>query len=133
MGWKHYQTVDHPKRKPQVGSGPVWYPCNNSSFQISIFQIHQIVNISYFPQFNLSFEKKISFQKCPEITQKFTQNCLTVVNVMSRDLALLETRPRYWQRGRVQPRQNSLHVHPRLKQEGNWNDCCHWHQEHRFL
>ena len=73
MGWKHYQTVDHPKRKPQVGSGPVWYPCNNSSFQISIFQIHQIVNISYFPQFNLSFEKKISFPKCPKITEKFTQ------------------------------------------------------------
>ena len=21
MGWKHYQTVDHPKREPQVGSG----------------------------------------------------------------------------------------------------------------
>ena len=20
MGWKHYQTVDHPKREPQVGS-----------------------------------------------------------------------------------------------------------------
>ena len=21
MGWKHYQTVNHPKREPQVGSG----------------------------------------------------------------------------------------------------------------
>ena len=21
MGWKHYQTVDHPKREPKVGSG----------------------------------------------------------------------------------------------------------------
>ena len=21
MGWKHYQTIDHPKREPQVGSG----------------------------------------------------------------------------------------------------------------
>ena len=21
MGWKHHQTVDHPKREPQVGSG----------------------------------------------------------------------------------------------------------------
>ena len=21
MGWKHYQTVGHPKREPQVGSG----------------------------------------------------------------------------------------------------------------
>ena len=21
MGWKHYQTIDHPKRESQVGSG----------------------------------------------------------------------------------------------------------------
>ena len=21
MGWEHYQTVDHPKREPQVGRG----------------------------------------------------------------------------------------------------------------
>ena len=38
----------------------------NSSLQISIFQIHQIFNISYFPQFNLFFKKKYLFQKMPK-------------------------------------------------------------------
>ena len=33
-----------------------------------------------------------------------------------RDLALLETWPRYWQKGRAKRRQNSLHVYPRIKQ-----------------
>ena len=32
-----------------------------------------------------------------------------------RDLALIKTWPRYWQKGRVKRRQNSLHVYPRLK------------------
>ena len=80
MGWKHYQTVEHLKREPQVGSGPVWYPSNNSSFQISIFQIHQIFNISYFPQFNLFFEKKNSLsknaQKSPKNLHKTAQQWL---------------------------------------------------------
>lgn len=41
MGWKHYQTVDPPKWKPQVGGELyVWYPSTSSSLQISIFQIH---------------------------------------------------------------------------------------------
>ena len=31
-----------------------------------------------------------------------------------RDLASLETWPRYWQKGRVKRRENSLHVYPRL-------------------
>ena len=58
MGWKNYQTVDHPKREPQVGSGLF-----GIRLQISIYQIHQIFNISYFPQFNLFFEKQISLSK----------------------------------------------------------------------
>ena len=32
-----------------------------------------------------------------------------------RDLSLLETWPRYWQKGRIKGRPNSLHVFPRLK------------------
>ena len=32
-----------------------------------------------------------------------------------RDLALLKTWPRYWQKGRVKRRQNSFHVYPRIK------------------
>ena len=30
---------------------------------MSIYQIHKISNISYFPQFKLSFEKKYLFRK----------------------------------------------------------------------
>ena len=37
-----------------------------------------------------------------------------------RDLALLKTSPRYWQKGRVKRRQNSLHVYPRLKRSVSW-------------
>ena len=84
MGWKQYQTVDHPKREPQVGSG--LYPSINSSLQIAIFQIHQIFNISYFLQFNLSIEKNSSFPKCPKITQKCTQNRQTVVMAISIEI-----------------------------------------------
>ena len=58
LGWKQYQTVDPPphpslKSEPQLEGD---CPSTNSSLQISIFQIYQIFNISYFPQFNLSFE-----------------------------------------------------------------------------
>ena len=31
-----------------------------------------------------------------------------------RDLALFETRLRYWQKGRAKQRQNGLHMYPRL-------------------
>ena len=63
MGWKHYQTVDPPtllkrERERTPGwKGTVWCKSTNSSLQILIFQIHQISDISYFPQFNLSHEK----------------------------------------------------------------------------
>ena len=43
-------------------------------------------NISYFLQFNLSFEKNISFPKCPEITQKFPQNRQTVVDEINIEI-----------------------------------------------
>ena len=67
MGWKHY-------------------PSTNSSRQISIFQIHQIFNISYFPQFSLSFEKISLFPKMSKTNQKFTQNRKTVVMIMSIEI-----------------------------------------------
>ena len=86
MGWKHYQTVDPRKREPQVARGLFGIRLLILHFKISIFQIHQIFNISYFPEFNLSFEKNISFPKCPKITQKFTQNRQTVVNEISREI-----------------------------------------------
>ena len=73
-----------PKREPKVGSGLFWRPSTNSSLQISIFQFHQIFNISYFPQLTYPLRKNIFFPKCPKITQKFTQNSQTVVNKVSR-------------------------------------------------
>ena len=82
MGRKHYQTVDPPP-PPAKERTPRWCPSTNSSLQNSIFEIHQNFNISYFPQFNLSFEKNITFQICPKITPKFTQNRLTVVAKIS--------------------------------------------------
>ena len=38
-----------------------------------------------------------------------------------KDLALLETRPRYWEKGRVKRRQSSLNVSPRLRT--HWAKC----------
>ena len=81
MGWKHYQTVDHPKREPQVGSG---------LFGTRV--IHQIFNISYFPQFNLSFEKKSLFPKTPKNHPKiYTKLPNSGQRNKRRDLASLET------------------------------------------
>ena len=81
MGWKHYQKVDPPKQSPRL----VKRPSINSSPQISIFQTHQIFNISYFPQFNLPFTKKNHlFPKMPKNHSKITQDRQTVVNEIGR-------------------------------------------------
>ena len=68
LGWKHYQTVDPRKRKSLVARG--LFGIRLLILHFSIFQIHQIFNISYFPQFNLSFEKKY----LPQNAQKSPQN-----------------------------------------------------------
>ena len=83
MGWKYYRTIDPRKREPQVGRGTVWYPSSNSSIQISIFRIHQIFNISYFPQFKLSFDKKYLFTKIPQNHPKIYTKPPNVVNEIS--------------------------------------------------
>ena len=78
MGWKHYQTVDHPKREPQVGSGLFGIRLLILHFKFPFTKGHQIFNISYSPQFNLSFEKKCIFPKMPKNHP--------VVNVMSIEI-----------------------------------------------
>ena len=86
MGWKHYQTVDHPEREPQVGSGLIGICLLILHFK---FQFTKSIKSSTFHiSLNLTYplRKKVSFQKCPKITQKFTQNRLTVVNVMSGEI-----------------------------------------------
>ena len=84
MGWKHFQTVD--KREPQVGSG---------LFGIRLLILHfkfkftkSIKSSTFHISLNLTYplRKNISFQKCPKITQKITQNRLTAVNVMSIEI-----------------------------------------------
>ena len=63
MGWKRYQTVDHAKWEPQVGSGLFGIRLLILHFKFQFSKIHQIFNISSFPQFNLSFQKKYLFPK----------------------------------------------------------------------
>ena len=86
MGWKHYQTAGHPKREPQVGRGLFGVHLLILHFK---FQFTKSIKSSTFHiSLNLTYplRKNISFQKCPKITQKFTQNRLTVVNVISREI-----------------------------------------------
>ena len=109
MGWKHYQTVDHPKWEPQVG---------RRLFGIRLLILHfkfQISNISYFTQFNLFFEKKNLFPKMSKNHPKiYAKPPNGGYGNKQRELVLLKTWPRYWHKGRVKRRQNSPHVYPRL-------------------
>ena len=87
MGWKHYQTVDPRKREPQVARGLFGIRLLILHFK---FQFSKSIKSSTFHIFlNLSYplkKKKISFPKCPKITQKFTQNLQTVVNEISTEI-----------------------------------------------
>ena len=86
MSWKHYQTVDHPKREPQVDSGLFGIRLLILHFKFQF--IKSIKSSTFHISLNLTYplRKNISFQKCPKITQTFTQNRLTVVNVMSIEI-----------------------------------------------
>ena len=98
------QTGWPPQKRAPGWKRPFWYPPINSLLQISIFQIHQIFNISYFPQFNLSFEKIYLFPKIPKNHPKiYTKPPNSGLWNEHRDLALFETWARYWQEGRKQP------------------------------
>ena len=66
MGWKHYQTVDHPKREPQVGSG---------LFGIRLLMLHfkfqftkSIKSATFQISLNLTYplRKKYLFPKMPK-------------------------------------------------------------------
>ena len=59
-----------PQKRAPGWQGTVWCPSTNSSLQISIFQIRQIFNIPYFPQLNLSFQKKISLSQNAQTSPK---------------------------------------------------------------
>ena len=91
MGCEHHQTIDPPPPR-----GPF-----DVHLLISIFQIHQVFNILYFPQFNLPFEKKVflsqNAQKSPKLYPKPPNRGY---GYKHRDLALLEKWASYWQKGR---------------------------------
>ena len=66
MGWKHYQTVDHPKWEPQVGSGlfGIRLLILHFKFQftksIKSTAIHISLNLTY------PLRKKYLFPKMPK-------------------------------------------------------------------
>ena len=110
MRWKHYQTVDLPKWEAQVGKGLFGI---RPLIITSHFNIPNPPNLQrfIFSSINLSIEKKNLFPKMLKNLQKLPNSGY---GYKHRDLALLETRARYWQKGRVKRRQHSLHVYPRL-------------------
>ena len=70
MGWKHYQTTDHPKREPQVGSG---------LFGIRLLILHfkfkyskSVKSSTFHIFFNLTYplRKKYLFPKMPKSHRK---------------------------------------------------------------
>ena len=82
MAWKHYQTVGHTKRELQVGGGlfGICLLILHFKFQFSksikSSTIHIFLNLTY-PLRKISLSKN---------AQKFTQNRLTGVNRMSREI-----------------------------------------------
>ena len=83
MDWKHYQTVDPLQKEPQVGRGLFGIRVLILHFK---FQFSKSVKSSTFHIFlNLTYplRKNLSFPKHLKITQKCTQNCQIVDNVIS--------------------------------------------------
>ena len=89
MGWKHYQTVDHPKREPQVGSGLFGIRLLIVHFKFQFSKSSKSSTFHIFLNLTYPLRKNISFQKCPKITQKFTQNRLTVVSEKNKESSVV--------------------------------------------
>ena len=76
MGWKHYQTVDHPKREPQVGSGLFGIRLLISHFKFQFSKsvksstFHVFLNLTYRLRNKISLSK--SAQKSPKNLHKTT-------------------------------------------------------------
>ena len=61
MGWKHYQTVDHLKREPQIGSGLFGIRLLIPHFK---FQFSKSIKLAY------PLRKKYLFPKVPKSLHK---------------------------------------------------------------
>ena len=77
MGWKHYQTVDPPKREPQVGRGlsfGVYLLILHFKFQFSksikSSSFHFFLNLTY------PFRKKYLFPEIPKNLHKTAKRWL---------------------------------------------------------
>ena len=82
MGWEHCQTVDPLKESPELVRILFVVHLLILDFKFQFLQIHQSSTIDIFPNLTNPL-RKISFPKCPQITQKFTQNRQTVVKEIS--------------------------------------------------
>ena len=106
-----------PKKKRAPGwQGTVW--CPSTIILHFKFQFSKSMKSSTFHIFlNLTYPlgKKYLFPKMPKNHPKiYTKPPNSGYGFEHRDLALLETWPRYRQKSRVKRRQNSFHVYPRL-------------------
>ena len=84
MGWKHYQTVDHPKREPQVGSGLFGIRLLMLHFK---FQFSKSIKSSTFHIFltlTYPFRQNISFQNAQNHPKIYTKQWY--VNEMSIEI-----------------------------------------------
>ena len=86
MGWKHYQTIDPRKREPQVTRGLFGIRLLILHFKFQFSKSIKSSTLHIFLNLTYPLRKNISLPKCPKITQKFTQNCQTVVNETSREI-----------------------------------------------
>ena len=84
MGWKHYQTVYHPKTEPQVqqvGSGLFGIHFKfQFSKSIKSSTCHIFLNLTY------PLRRKYLFPKIPKNHPNFTQNRQTVAMVVSIEI-----------------------------------------------
>ena len=115
MGWEHHHTVDPLEKEPQVRRGlfGVCLLILHFKFQFSksikSSTLHIFLNVTY------PFRKKNLIQKKAKNHPKIYTKPQDIGECSKcRDLVLLETRTRYWHKGCVERRENSLKLKSRL-------------------
>ena len=68
MNWKHYQTVDTPKREPQVGRVRFGVHLLILHFKFQFSKSTQFSTFHIFLNLTYPLRKNTSFPKCPKIT-----------------------------------------------------------------
>ena len=80
---KHYQTVDPLQKESQVGRGLFGIRVLILHFKFQFSKSVKSSTFHIFLNFTYPLRKNLSFPKHLKITQKFTQNCQIVDNVIS--------------------------------------------------